>query len=117
MEDSNIFRIIFVEDDEVLEIYANQVAESEMFGFIIVEELLFGEKSSVVVDPSEEKLKAQFQGVNCTYIPVHSIIRIDEVEKQGVAKATKRAPGSNISHLPSSIYRPPKGGNDSPAEK
>jgi len=57
-----------------------------MFGFIEVEQLIFGEKTSVVVDPTEEKLKHEFEGVERTYIPMHSIIRIDEVKKQGTAK-------------------------------
>ena len=55
-------------------------------GFIEIEKLLFGEKTSVVVDPTEENLKNEFNGVERTYIPMHSIIRIDEVKKQGTAK-------------------------------
>ena len=54
-----------------------------------------------MVDPSEENLKSEFKHVARTYIPLHSIIRIDEVSKQGVAKVTE-APdkGENIMHFP-----------------
>ncbi|MFN7096969.1 MAG: DUF1820 family protein, partial [Gammaproteobacteria bacterium] len=59
--------------------------ESDMYGFIVVEEITFGERSSVLVDPSEEKIKHEFNDVTRTYIPMHAILRIDEVEKEGIA--------------------------------
>ena len=40
------------------------VHQSGLLGFIEVEEIVFGEKSSVVVDPSEESLKSEFSGVS-----------------------------------------------------
>ncbi len=76
-----------------------------MLGFIEIEQLLFDQKTTVVVDPSEESLKAEFDGVKRVYIPVHSIIRIDEVEKQGHAKITKRSgSGDNVTAFP--VYTP-----------
>ena len=81
-----VYKIIFVNQGKVYEVYAKQVAQSGMFGFIEVEQLIFGEKSAVVIDPSEERLKDEFKEVKRTYIPMQSIIRIDEVEKEGTAK-------------------------------
>jgi len=85
-DNTKIFKVIFVNQGRVYEVYANQVLQSGLFGFIEVEQLLFGEKTAVVIDPSEERLKDEFKFVKRTYIPMHSIIRIDEVEKQGAAK-------------------------------
>jgi hypothetical protein len=82
----NVYKVIFVNQGKVYEVYAKQVAQSGMFGFIEIEQLVFGEKSAVVIDPSEERLKDEFKEVKRTYIPMHSIIRIDEVEKEGTAK-------------------------------
>ena len=48
----------------------------------------------VVVDPSEESLKSEFSGVSRTYIPMHSIVRIDEVEKMGQSKVSKAEGGA-----------------------
>ncbi len=81
-----IYKIIFHNQDKIFEVYAKNVYQGELFGFIEIEELIFGEKTSLVVDPSEESLKTEFDNVNRTYIPMHSIIRIDEVNKQGTAK-------------------------------
>ncbi|MCG8672682.1 MAG: DUF1820 family protein [Pseudomonadales bacterium] len=95
-----IFRISFYNQNEVYEVYARQIFQSEMYGFIEIEEFVFGERSQVVVDPTEERLKQQFTGVTRSYIPMHSVIRIDEVEKEGVGKITE-AKGSNVASFPS----------------
>ena len=54
--------------------------------FVELSDLIFNNKTDVVIDPSEEKIKAEFGDVKSTYIPVHAIIRIDEVEKTGQNK-------------------------------
>jgi hypothetical protein len=97
----HLFKIIFFQRDNVYEIYARQVSESDMYGFIVVEELVFGERSSVLVDPSEEKVKHEFAEVTRTYIPMHAILRIDEVEKEGVATIVRGGTNTNnVSQFP-----------------
>jgi hypothetical protein len=86
MSKKSIYRVIFANQDAVYEIYARQVYESEMFGFIEIEDFVFGENTSLVIDPSEERLKIEFSQVKRTIVPMHSIFRIDEVNKQGVGK-------------------------------
>lgn len=96
----HVFKIIFINDDKIFEIYAKEVLQSNLFGFLEVEEIIFGEQSSVLVDPSEEKLKAEFGNVTRSYIPMHNIIRIDEVPKQGDVKI-HNAKGNNVKQFPS----------------
>jgi hypothetical protein len=62
----------------------------------------------MVVDPSEEKLKAEFSGVRRSFIPIQAIIRIDEVEKSGVAKISS---GDNITPFPVSLVGSTKADN------
>ena len=81
-----IFRVRFYHEDHIYEIYARSLAQESIIGFLEVEEIVFNETSSVVVDPTEEKLKLEFQDVICTYIPLHAVIRIDEVKKEKAAK-------------------------------
>ena len=38
------------------------------------------------MDPAEEKVKSEFQDVKRTYLPLHAVLRIDEVRKHGVSK-------------------------------
>lgn len=94
---------------QVYEVYARQVGHGSLFGFVEVESLVFGERSSVVVDPSEEKIKSEFAGVKRSYLPMHSIIRIDEVEKEGKSKISK-IEGGNVAQFPVPVYTP-GGGN------
>lgn len=81
-----LYRVVFVNQGKVYEIYARRVNQGDLYGFVGVEDILFGEKSAVVIDPSEERLKSEFDGVSRTHIPMHAIVRIDEVERQGAAK-------------------------------
>ena len=80
------FRVQFVSQDKVFEVFAKRIYSSDLYGFIEVEEFVFGERSGLLVDPSEEKLKTEFQGVKRSYIPMHAVIRIDEVEVLGPAR-------------------------------
>src|ERR1700722_7108776 len=113
MAASHIFKVLFVNQGKVYEIYARKVSHGSLFGFIEVEELVFGERLTVVVDPAEEKIKAEFYDVKRTYLPMHSVLRIDVVRKQGVSKISPLET-SNVSQFPVPIYTP---GGDSNARK
>lgn len=86
MTDHPIFRVVFVNNGKTYEVYAKSVTQGNLYGFVEIQQILFNNRSGILVDPSEEKLKAEFQGVKSTQIPIHSVIRIDEVDKQGIAK-------------------------------
>jgi hypothetical protein len=105
---------MFVNQGKVYEIYARKVGQGRLFGFIEVEELVFGERSSVVLDPGEERIKSEFTGVKCTMLPMHSILRIDEVKKQGVSKVSAIEGGGNVTQFPM-MY--PPAGSDPGAKK
>jgi hypothetical protein len=103
----SIYKIIFLNQNNIYEIYARNIAQSNLLGFIEAEELIFGEKSSVVVDPGEERLKSEFASVKRTFIPLHAVMRIDEVMKEGIPKIKEfTGKGNNISPFPSAIYNP-----------
>ena len=99
-EQQPVFRVIFQNQGQVFELYAQQIFQSELWGFMEIEELIFGERSQMLVDPAEEKLKSQFEGVKRSFIPVHSIIRIDEVERVGTAKISEAKGSGNVMHFP-----------------
>ena len=105
MASKKLYKITFSNQGKLYEIYAKSVANSNLLGFIEIESLVFGEKTSLVVDPSEEKIKTEFEGVKRTYIPMHSVLRIDEVDKEGVSKVSK-AEGGNVTQLPNTVFVP-----------
>lgn len=102
---SPIYRVIYQSLGKLVEVYARNVYQGGLYGFVEVEELLFEEQQSeLLVDPELEKLEAQFANVEVTFIPVHAIVRIDQVSKMGKAKsktldANQQSTG-NISYLP-----------------
>jgi hypothetical protein len=99
MSSTPIYKIIFFNQGQIYEIYARQIYQSDLYGFIEIEELVFGERSQMLVDPGEEKLKSEFDGVNRSYIPMHAVVRIDEVAKEGIGKISEAKSG-NVSPFP-----------------
>src|SRR3990167_7498714 len=104
-ENQPIYRVIFIQNDKLYEVYARYLTEESLMGFIEIEELIFQDtKSGIVVDPAEEKLRVEFKGVKRSYIPLHTILRIDEVVKECAARMTSPekviAKMGNVSHLP-----------------
>ena len=99
MAASHIFKVQFVREGKIWEVYAKKVTHGALFGFIEVEDFVFGERSSVVVDPGEEKVQAEFAGVKRTWLPMHAVLRVDEVRKTGVSKITAYE-GGNVSQFP-----------------
>lgn len=91
MQKKNIYKIQFHNQGKLYELYAREVCQSDMYAFVEVADIIFDEKSKVLVDPSEERLKQEFNAVKRTYIPLHSVVRIDEVDKEGVNKIHERA--------------------------
>ena len=110
MANQPVYKVIFYNQNNVFEVYARHIYQSDLYGFIEIEELVFGERSKLLVDPSEEKLKNEFDGVKRTYIPMHSIVRIDEVEREGSSKIHE-VKGDKVTQFPSPIMTP-KGTND-----
>ncbi|MBL8259683.1 MAG: DUF1820 family protein [Candidatus Competibacteraceae bacterium] len=105
----SIYRILFISQGKLYELYARSIYQGELYGFIEVEELLFGERSSVLVNPAEERLQSEFTDVRRTFIPLHYILRIDEVEREGVSKIRPVESGDNVMPFPQPVL-PPGGG-------
>lgn len=112
MAAEKLYRVVFHNQGRVYEIYAREVNQAGVMGFVEIADLVFGEKSELVVDPSEEKLRSEFEGVSRTMIPMHAVVRIDEVEKQGSARITEGGEG-NVTPFPGGYYGPggPSGGS------
>ncbi len=103
-----IYKIQFLNNGQLYELYAHEVSQSNLYAFVEIADIIFGERSNLLVDPSEEKLKAEFGQVNRTYVPMQAVVRIDEVKKEGVSKIldAKVQAGSNVSAFPAPPYKP-----------
>lgn len=100
-----LYRISFVQQGQVYEMYAKEVSHASMMGFVEVGKPVFGEKSQVLVDPAEEKLQAEFEGVERFFVPVHQVVRIDEVSKRGTARISEaQGESGKVTNLP--VFNP-----------
>ena len=109
MATKSLYKITFLNQGQVYEVYARHVNQGGLLGFVEVEGLVFGEKTTVVVDPSEERLQREFEGVKRSYIPMHSVVRIDEVEKKGQSRISDVEKGGNVAAFPLPYFRPGQG--------
>ena len=95
----NVYRVLFHSQGQVYEVYAHNIYQSDLYGFVEIEDYTFGNRSQMLIDPSEDRLRNEFEGVQRSFIPMHAIVRIDEVEKEGVAKITD-SKGEKVTPFP-----------------
>ena len=101
MTKKTTYKIIFMQLGEIYEVFAKQIYQSDMYGFIEVEEYIFNQNKQLVVDPSSEKLEKEFQNVERSYIPINAVIRVDEVIESGKAKIKQNK--SQVTPFPMNI--------------
>jgi len=95
-----LYKIVFHNAGKVYELYARQVASSEMWGFTTVSGLEFGTREGVLVDPTEERLREEFADTRTLHLPVHAIVRIEEVGRRGAAAIRDGSSGEKVVPLP-----------------
>lgn len=105
-KEQSIYRIQFISSGERYELYVRELVSSQVFGFVEIADFVWDKHTELVLDPSHEKLKDEFSKVKRTYIPMHNVLRIDLVEKQGSAKISQLS--DKVTALHSPIYTPKK---------
>ena len=95
----SIYKVLFHSQGQVYEVYAHNIYQSDLYGFVEIEDYTFGNRSQMLIDPSEDRLRNEFEGVQRSFIPMHAIVRIDEVEKEGVAKISD-SQGEKVTPFP-----------------
>lgn len=96
-----VYKVIYEHQEKIYELYASHLTEGALIGFIELEGLLFAADDGETINPGEEKVRQEFKAVGRTYIPVHAILRIDEVDKAHLSSLPKsHALGDNVRVLP-----------------
>ena len=95
-----IFKIVFQTQGDIVELYAREVGQSALFGFVEIGELIFGARSEVVVDPTAEGLRAEYGNARRLFLPMHAILRIEEVEREGAARAQAIKGSAQVTPFP-----------------
>jgi hypothetical protein len=95
-----LYRIAFLNHGKVYELFCTGVNTSHLLGFVEVTGLEFEEKDSLVVDPTEEKMRDEFDGVEVLHLPIHSVLRVEQVRKKGQAVIRDRESGEKVMPFP-----------------
>ncbi|ACY86164.1 DUF1820 family protein [Edwardsiella piscicida] len=98
MSSQPLYRIQFMNNGKNYQLYVREIIQSPLFGFIEIADFVFDSHGSLLVDPSEEKLKSEFAGVTRSYIPIQAVIRIDAVTERGSARISDLA--DNVAVFP-----------------
>lgn len=87
--------VTFTRDDDLYQVCARRVAPSELYGLIEIGEFIFP-ANKLVYNPGEERIRREFSGIKRTWIPYHTIVRIDEVAdgRESEIKIVRMEPGS-----------------------
>ena len=99
-DNEKLFRIAFLNHGKVYELFCTGVCTSGLLGFIEVSGLEFSDKDSVVVDPTEEKMRDEFEGVEVLHLPLHSVLRVEEVRNKGPSVIRDRESGEKVTPFP-----------------
>lgn len=108
VSEKQLFRIAFHNNGKVYELFCESVVSSNLWGFIEVSGLVFGEGEGMVIDPTEERMRDEFEGVETLHLPMHSIVRVEQVAKKGQAVIRDRESGEKVTPFPIS---PPRSRN------
>lgn len=96
MSAKKLYKVTFLNHGKVYELYARDVAASALWGFTEVGELVFDVSESVVVDPTEERLRDEFAATRVLHLPMQSIVRIEEVDRKGQLAIRDAATGEKV---------------------
>jgi hypothetical protein len=108
MRKTAMYKITFLSQGKSIELYAREVSSSGLWGFIEVGSLVFDMPGdSVVIDPTEERLREEFADTKRLHLPMHSVVRIEEVDKRGVCRISDAATGEKVVPLPLPNSRAP----------
>ncbi len=100
MAKEKLYRIAFLNHGKVYELFCGGVCSSGLLGFIEVSGLVFGENDGLVVDPTEEKMRDEFEGVEVLHLPIHSVLRVEQVQKKGKVVIRDRESGEKVTPFP-----------------
>jgi len=72
-----LYKVKFVQQDAVVELVAKYISEESLMGFIEIEDIVFS--GSGEAHCTDDKYRHEFAGLNRCYLPLHTLLRIDEL--------------------------------------
>jgi len=100
MAEKRLYKIIFLNQGKVYELFSQGVSSSGLWGFIEVSDLVFDAGEGLVVDPTEERMRQEFADARVLHLPIQTVLRVEEVEKRGPCLIRDRESGEKVTPFP-----------------
>lgn len=100
MSQQKLFRVSFLNHGKVWELYCKGVISSGLWGFVELSDIVFDANDAVVIDPVEDKMRDELGDVEVLHLPMHSVLRVEEVRRKGQSVIRERESGEKITPFP-----------------
>jgi hypothetical protein len=100
MANERLYKIVFLNNGKVYELFSEAVNSSDLWGFLEVTGLVFDAVEGLVVDPTEETMRQEFEDVRVLHLPIQSVLRVEEVDKRGQCLIRDRESGEKVTPFP-----------------
>lgn len=94
-----VYRIKFVQNEKICEIYARYIAEDTLVGFIELGDL---------EGLNKNHLEKELINVSRCYVPMHTILRIDEIENSCGLTLTSKDSVDKVHAFPNNQPKDPQ---------
>jgi hypothetical protein len=100
MSKKPLFRVAFHNHGKVYELYCERVVSSDIWGFVEISGLQFAAGDALVVDPTEERIRDEFKDVEVLHVPMHGVLRVEQVKQRGQSVIRDRESGEKVTPFP-----------------
>ncbi len=100
MSEKRLYKIIFLNNGKVYELFSKGVTSSGLWGFVEVSDLVFDTTEGLVVDPTEEKMREEFKNARVLHLPIQTVLRVEEVEERGQCLIRDSESGEKVTPFP-----------------
>ena len=105
-KEKKVFKVYFFHLDKVYTLFAKEVnASDELYNMCEISGIIFQRNKNLIV-PSEDEVRQEFSNLKRLLIPLHHLIRIDELEDVDEEEITSPKAQKADSQTTNNLIRP-----------
>jgi len=105
-QEKKVFKVYFFHMDKVYTLFAKEVnASGELYNMCEISDIIFQRNKNLIV-PSEDEVRQEFSNIKKLMIPLHHLVRIDELEDVNEEDITNPKAHKADSQTTNNLIRP-----------
>ncbi len=96
MSTAVLYKVSFHSAGKLYELYARKVTSSALWGFTEIADLVFDNSDGMLIDPTEERLRDEFGDTRVLHLPMHAIVKVEEVNHRGQLRIRDAQTGERV---------------------